>query len=78
MDQARTGYTYNDATLHSPIDGRDLWSRRVSLLIHPIEKLTATAVWEHFSEDDDRLRSAKSSLHEGFRDCLPWMDRTGW
>ena len=41
------------------IDGRDLWSGRVSLLVHPIENLTANLVWEHFSEDDDRLRSGK-------------------
>jgi iron complex outermembrane recepter protein len=55
----RDGYTY-DSTLHSPVDGRDLWSSRVSLLIHPIDNLTATAVWEHFQENDDRLRSAKT------------------
>ncbi len=30
-----------------------------SLLVHPIEKLSANLVWEHFSEDDDRLRSGK-------------------
>jgi outer membrane receptor protein involved in Fe transport len=55
----RDGYTF-DTTTDKSIDGRDLWSGRVSLLIHPIENLTATAIWEHFSEDDDRLRSAKT------------------
>ena len=55
----RDGYTF-DTTLDAPVDGRDLWSGRVSLLVHPIEKLTANIVWEHFSEDDDRLRSAKT------------------
>ena len=54
----RDGYAFNEATGHS-IDGRDLWSGRVSLLIHPVENLTATFVWEHFSENDDRARSTK-------------------
>lgn len=55
----RDGYTY-DTTLQQPVDGRDLWSGRVSLLLHPIESVTATLVWEHFQENDDRLRSAKT------------------
>ncbi len=54
----RDGYTFDDA-INKSVDGRDLWSGRVSLLIHPIEKLSGTLVWEHFSEDDDRMRSAK-------------------
>ncbi len=54
----RDGYSYNEETNQST-DGRDLWSSRVSLLIHPLESLTATAVWEHFQENDDRLRSGK-------------------
>jgi iron complex outermembrane recepter protein len=54
----RNGYTFNDETDQS-VDGRDLWSGRASLLIHPFEKLSANLVWEHFSENDDRLRSSK-------------------
>ncbi len=54
----RDGYAFNEATNHS-IDGRDLWSGRVSLLVHPVENLTANFVWEHFSENDDRARSTK-------------------
>ncbi len=54
----RDGYSFNEETGNST-DGRDLWSSRVSLLFHPIGNLTATAIWEHFSEDDDRLRSGK-------------------
>ncbi len=54
----RDGYAFNEATSHS-IDGRDLWSGRVSLLVHPIENLTANFVWEHFSENDSRARSTK-------------------
>ncbi|HEY5238143.1 MAG TPA: TonB-dependent receptor [Rhizomicrobium sp.] len=55
----RDGYTF-DTTLNASVDGRDLWSGRASLLVHPIQNLTATVVWEHFSENDDRLRSAKT------------------
>ncbi len=54
----RDGYSFDEET-SSPVDGRDLWSGRVSLLAHPIERLTATFIWEHFQEDDDRERSTK-------------------
>ncbi len=54
----RDGYAFNEETDKS-IDGRDLWSGRVSLLIHPIRELSATFIWEHFQEDDDRMRSTK-------------------
>jgi len=54
----RDGYAYNEGT-QKQIDGRDLWSGRVSLLVHPFQNLTATVVYEHFQEDDDRARSTK-------------------
>ena len=54
----RDGYAFDEETDRS-IDGRDLWSGRVSVRVHPIEKLTANLVWEHFSENDDRMRSTK-------------------
>src|SRR6185437_7718946 len=54
----RDGYTTNAITA-SPIDGRDLWSSRVSLAWKPFANLQTTLVWEHFSENDDRLRSSK-------------------
>ncbi len=54
----RNGYSFNALT-DSPIDGRDLWSGRVTLAFHPTEKFKAYLVWEHFQENDDRLRSAK-------------------
>jgi len=54
----RNGYTFNAIT-DAPIDGRDLWSGRVTLGFKPTEKLQTTLIWEHFSEDDDRLRSSK-------------------
>jgi iron complex outermembrane recepter protein len=54
----RDGYTFNEGT-GQPIDGRDLWSGRVTLGIKPTEKLQTYLIWEHFSENDDRLRSSK-------------------
>jgi iron complex outermembrane recepter protein len=54
----RNGYSFNAIT-DAPIDGRDLWSGRVTLGFKPTEKLQTTLVWEHFSEDDDRMRTAK-------------------
>jgi len=55
----RDGYTY-DSTLQQPVDGRDLWSTRITVGLHPFDHLQAYAVWEHFQENDDRLRSAKT------------------
>ena len=54
----RDGYSFN-TTLGTPIDGRDLWSGRVTLGWKPVDKVQAYLVWEHFSEDDDRMRTAK-------------------
>ncbi|HEY5239061.1 MAG TPA: TonB-dependent receptor [Rhizomicrobium sp.] len=54
----RQGYSFNDLT-DSRIDGRDLWSGRMTLGYKPFEKLQMYLVWEHFSEDDDRMRTSK-------------------
>ena len=54
----RQGYSFN-ALDDQRVDGRDLWSGRVTLGFKPTEKLQAYLVWEHFSEDDDRMRTAK-------------------
>ena len=58
----RQGYSFNDLT-DSRIDGRDLWSGRVTIGWKPSPKLQTYLVWEHFSEDDDRMRSAKQLCH---------------
>src|SRR6185437_1246017 len=50
----RDGYSFNETT-GTPIDGRDLWSSRVTLGWKPYESVQAYLIWEHFSEDDDRL-----------------------
>ncbi|HEX6860997.1 MAG TPA: TonB-dependent receptor [Caulobacteraceae bacterium] len=54
----REGYVTNQIT-GNPIDGRDLWSTRLSLRFSPTDRLDANLIWEHFEEDDDRLRSGK-------------------
>ncbi len=54
----RDGYSFNALT-DKPIDGRDLWSGRASVRYKLTEKLTADFVWEHFQENDDRIRSSK-------------------
>ncbi len=54
----RQGYSFNDLT-QQRIDGRDLWSGRMTLGLKPTERLQITAMWEHFSENDDRMRTAK-------------------
>jgi outer membrane receptor protein involved in Fe transport len=54
----RDGYSFNEATGRA-IDGRDLWSGRLSLQIKPIDRVTANFVYEHFDENDDRERSTK-------------------
>ncbi len=54
----RQGYSYDSLT-DERVDGRDLWSGRVSIALKPVENLQMHLVWEHFSENDDRMRSAK-------------------
>ena len=45
----RDGYG-DDTTLGIPVDGRDLWSSRVTVGWKPLSNLQAYLVWEHFSE----------------------------
>jgi iron complex outermembrane receptor protein len=54
----RDGYAFNQLT-GAQIDGRDLWSTRLSLRFEPADWISANLIWEHFQEDDDRLRSGK-------------------
>ncbi|MBV8975807.1 MAG: TonB-dependent receptor [Alphaproteobacteria bacterium] len=55
---SRDGYSFNELTGHA-IDGRNLWSGRATLQYKPIEALKADLIWEHFNENDDRVRSSK-------------------
>ncbi len=54
----RQGYSFNETT-GQRIDGRDLWSGRVTIGWKPLDRLQTYLIWEHFSEDDDRIRSSK-------------------
>jgi outer membrane receptor protein involved in Fe transport len=54
----RQGYSFDSLT-DNRIDGRDLWSGRMTLGYKPFEKLQTYLIWEHFSEDDDRMRTSK-------------------
>jgi outer membrane receptor protein involved in Fe transport len=54
----RDGYVTNSNT-GQQIDGRDLWSTRLSLRVAPTDRIEANLIWEHFNEGDDRLRSGK-------------------
>ena len=54
----RNGYSTNALSGQS-IDGRDLWSSRVTIGLKPFSNVQSYLVWEHFQEDDDRMRSAK-------------------
>src|SRR6185437_8281340 len=54
----REGYSFNEST-DRRIDGRDLWSARATIGWKPFNEVQAYLVWEHFSENDDRIRSSK-------------------
>ncbi|HVT23907.1 MAG TPA: TonB-dependent receptor, partial [Rhizomicrobium sp.] len=59
----RDGYAINEQNGQA-IDGRNLWSGRVSLQVKPVDRITANFVYEHFDEDDDRERSTKQLCHK--------------
>jgi outer membrane receptor protein involved in Fe transport len=65
----RDGYDTNQIT-GNQIDGRDLWSTRLSLRFAPTDHIEANLIWEHFNEDDDRLRSGKQLCHQDDRDTI--------
>jgi iron complex outermembrane receptor protein len=54
----RKGYSVNDLTGQA-IDGRDLWSGRATIGFRPFSDVQSYLIWEHFGEDDDRMRSSK-------------------
>ena len=58
MYEASGLFLQNELT-DSRADNRDLWSGRVTIGWKPIQDLQAYLIWEHFSEDDGRIRSAK-------------------
>jgi len=65
----RDGYDTNAIT-GNQIDGRDLWSTRTSLRVAPTDWLNVNLIWEHFQENDDRLRSGKQLCHQDNRPTI--------
>ena len=76
----RDGYGENLAT-DKDIDGRDLWSGRLSLGFKPTDRIRADLIWERFNEDDNRLRTGKQLCHrdpgptylEGYGELEPFF-----
>ncbi len=58
----RDGYDYNLST-GNPVNGRDLWSTRLTVGFEPTERFRANLIWERFEEDDDRSRTGKQLCH---------------
>ena len=54
----RQGYDYN-LTTHNAVNGRDLWSGRVTVAFNPTDNVRTNLVWERFNEDDNRSRTGK-------------------
>ncbi|MGE5566449.1 MAG: TonB-dependent receptor domain-containing protein [Parcubacteria group bacterium] len=58
----RDGYDYNDTTHHA-INGRNLWTARLTIGLQPSESVKANFIWERFNEDDNRSRTGKQLCH---------------
>ena len=54
----RDGYVDNTRT-GNDIDDRDLWAARATLAFEPTDNFRGWVSYEHFDEDDSRLRSGK-------------------
>jgi len=59
---SRDGYDFNTVT-NRRVNGRDLWSTRISANWEPSDRFSASAIWEHFNENDDRSRTGKQLCH---------------
>src|SRR3546814_19293832 len=59
---SREGYDFNTVT-NRRINGRDLWSTRISAAWEPNDRFRVNAIWEHFDENDDRSRTGKQLCH---------------
>lgn len=59
---SRDGYDFNTIT-NRRVNGRDLWSTRVSAAWEPSDNFRVNAIWEHFNENDDRSRTGKQLCH---------------
>jgi outer membrane receptor protein involved in Fe transport len=60
----RDGFDFNTASQKS-VNGRDLYSIRLSALWEPDPRMRFSFFWEHFNEDDDRSRTGKQLCTRG-------------
>ena len=54
----RDGFDENTFN-NTSVNGRDLFSTRISALWEPNDRFNASFIWEHFGEDDNRSRTGK-------------------
>jgi len=54
----RDGFDYNSFN-DTDVNGRDLWSTRLSAGWEPTSRFRSSLIWEHFEEDDNRSRTGK-------------------
>jgi iron complex outermembrane receptor protein len=54
----RDGFDYNSFN-DTAVNGRDLYSVRLSAAWEPSDRFRSNLVWEHFGEDDNRSRTGK-------------------
>ncbi len=67
----RDGYGTNEAAggpddfngVSRDVDGRDLWSARLTVGWEPVDAVRVNALWERFEEDDNRVRTSKQLCH---------------
>lgn len=60
----REGFDFNTVSQKN-VNGRDLYSIRLSALWEPDPRLRFSFFWEHFNEDDDRSRTGKQLCTRG-------------
>ena len=58
----RAGYDFNAGTGHA-VNGRDLWSARLTVGFNPTDRIRSNLICERFREDDDRSRTGKQLCH---------------
>jgi outer membrane receptor protein involved in Fe transport len=73
----RDGYDYNTVT-QKKVNGRDLYSTRLSALWEPDPRLRFSFFWEHFNENDDRARTGKQLCTRGATPkSVDYIDQNG-
>jgi outer membrane receptor protein involved in Fe transport len=60
----RDGFDFNTVS-QKQVNGRDLYSIRLSALWEPDPRMRFSFFWEHFNEDDDRSRTGKQLCTRG-------------